>query len=252
MSRRLGQHFLTSPALLENIATAVCPDECDTVLEIGPGKGALTTYLLQRAGRVIAIEIDPVLAQYLRSKFRDERRLQIVEGDVLKTDLRQWGPVRVAGNLPYYITSAIIERVLALRPLLVAAVFLVQKEVGQRLTASPGTRDYGYLSIQTQLLSMPEMLFAVPAAAFHPPPKVESAVVRLLPRAELSVPDVGGFLRFAGMCFRQKRKTLRNNLLAAYGSELVDQLPEGRKRAEQLTLENLIELHARLPRVRPL
>ncbi len=224
----------------------MCPEECDTVLEIGPGKGALTTYLLQRAARVIAREIDPVLAQYLRSKFRDEPRLQIVEGDVLKTDLRQWGPVTVAGNLPYYITSAIIERVLALRPLLLAAVFLVQKEVGQRLTASPGTRDYGYLSIQTQLLSMPEMLFGVPAAAFHPPPKVESAVVRLVPRAELSVPDVGGFLRFAGMCFRQKRKTLRNNLLAAYGNHLVDELPEGRKRAEQLTLENLIGLYARL------
>ena len=246
MSRRLGQHFLTRQSVLENIALAACPDGCDTVVEIGPGKGALTTHLLQRATRVIAIEIDPVLVQYLRSKFRAENRLQIVEGDVLKTDLRQWGPVTVVGNLPYYITSPIIERVLSLRPLLLSAVFLVQKEVGQRLTASPGTRDYGYLSIQTQLLSTPEMLLGVPAAAFHPPPKVESAVVRLLPRAELSVPDVGGFLRFAGMCFRQKRKTLRNNLLAAYGKELVDDLPEGRKRAEQLTIENLAALYARL------
>ncbi len=106
--------------------------------------------------------------------------------------------------------------------------------------------DYGYLRIQTQLLSTPEMLLGVPAAAFHPPPKVESAVVRLLPRAEFRVPDVGGFLRFAGMCFRQKRKTLRNNLLAVYGKELVDELPEGRKRAEQLTIENLAALYARL------
>ena len=250
MSRRLGQHFLTRQPILEQIATAACPaaneDSCQTVIEIGPGKGALTTHLLQRAARVVAIEIDPVLAQYLRSKFREEERLQIVEGDVLKTDLRQWGPVFVAGNLPYYITSPIIERVLALRPLLQQAVFLVQKEVGQRLTAVPGTRDYGYLSVQTQLLSAPEMLFEVPAAAFHPPPQVVSAVVRLVPRGQLSVCNVGGFLRFAGMCFRQKRKTLRNNLLGGYPKELVDNLPEGGKRAEQLTVENLIALYARL------
>ena len=250
MSRRLGQHFLTRQPILEQIAAAACPaaheDSCQTVIEIGPGKGALTTHLLHRAGRVIAIEIDPVLAQYLRSKFRDEERLQIVEGDVLKTDLRQWGSVAVVGNLPYYITSPIIERVLSLRPLLLRAVFLVQKEVGQRLTGVPGTRDYGYLSVQTQLLSTPEMLFVVPAAAFHPPPQVESAVVRLAPRAQLSVADVGGFLRFAGMCFRQKRKTLRNNLLGAYAKELVDILPEGGKRAEQLTVENLLALYARL------
>lgn len=246
MSRRLGQHFLTRQPVLENIAVAVCPEECETVVEIGPGKGALTTHLLRRAARVIAIEIDPVLSQYLRSKFREETRLQIVEGDVLKTDLRQWGPLSVAGNLPYYITSPIIERVLSLRPLLLSAVFLVQKEVAQRLTGLPGTRDYGYLSIQTQLLATPEVLFGVPAAAFHPAPKVESAVVRLRPRGELIVSDVSGFLRFAGMCFRQKRKTLRNNLLAVYGKELVDALPEGRKRAEQLTIENLVALHARL------
>ena len=250
MSRRLGQHFLTRQPILEKIAAAACPDadqdSCGTVIEIGPGKGALTTHLLQRAGRVIAIEVDPVLAQYLRSKFRDEERLQIVEGDVLKADLRQWGPVSVAGNLPYYITSPIIERVLALRPLLRQAVFLVQKEVAQRLTASPGTRDYGYLSVQTQLLSAPEMLFEVPATAFHPPPQVVSAVVRLVPRAQLRVSDVGGFLRFAGMCFRQKRKTLRNNLLAAYPKEIVDTLPESGKRAEQLTVEHLLELYARL------
>ena len=250
MSRRLGQHFLNRQPILEQIALAACPAAGEgsgqTVVEIGPGKGALTTHLLQRAERVIAIEIDPVLAQYLRSKFRDQERLLIVEGDVLKTDLRQWGPVVVAGNLPYYITSPIIERVLALRPLLLHAVFLVQKEVGQRLTAVPGTRDYGYLSVQTQLLSAPEMLFGVPAAAFHPPPQVDSAVVRLLPRAQLSVPDVGGFLRFAGMCFRQKRKTLRNNLVAVYGRDSVDNLPEAGKRAEQLSLDQLLSLHARL------
>src|SRR5205085_9032780 len=136
---------------------------------------------------------------------------------------------------PYYITSPIVDRVLSLGRLLRCAVFLVQKEVAQRLTAVPGSRDYGYLTVQTQLLSVPELLFTVPAAAFHPAPKVDSAVVRLWPGAEQPFPDPGAFLKFAGVCFRQKRKTLRNNLTAAYSKELVDGLPEAGKRAEQLS-----------------
>jgi 16S rRNA (adenine1518-N6/adenine1519-N6)-dimethyltransferase len=244
--RRLGQHFLARQSIIEGIAEAVCPEKCETVIEIGPGKGALTSHLIQHAARVIAIEIDPVLVQYLRSKFRDDTRLQIAEGDVLKTDLGQWGPVTVAGNLPYYITSPIVYRVLSLIPLLHRAVFLVQKEVAERLTATPGSRDYGYLTVQTQLLSVPELLFTVPAAAFHPPPKVDSAVVRLMPRTELPVPDPAAFLKFAGLCFRQKRKTLRNNLIGAYSKERVDGLPEAGKRAEQLSVTELIALYAKL------
>src|SRR5262245_29209843 len=150
MGRRLGQHFLARKSILERIAEAACPATTDTVVEIGPGKGALTSHLLGRASRVIAIEIDPVLAQYLRAKFRDEPRLTLIETDILKADLRQWGSVTVAGNLPYYITSPIIEKTLGLGPLLAHAVFLVQKEVAERLTASPGTRAYGFLSVQTQ------------------------------------------------------------------------------------------------------
>jgi 16S rRNA (adenine1518-N6/adenine1519-N6)-dimethyltransferase len=244
--RRLGQHFLTRQSVLEHIAVAVCPDNCDTVIEIGPGKGALTSHLLERSARVIAIEIDSVLVQYLRSKYRDDGRLQVVEADILKTDLTQWGPVAVAGNLPYYITSPIVHRVLSLGPLLQRAVFLVQKEVAERIIAVPGSRDYGYLSVQTQLLSIPELLLTVPAAAFRPPPKVDSAVVRLMPRAELLIPDSTAFLKFAGLCFRQKRKTLRNNLIQAYAKERVDILPEAGKRAEQLSVEDLMSLYAKL------
>ena len=246
MPRRLGQHFLARQSVLDSVAAAACPDKCDTIIEIGPGKGALTTHLLGRASRVVAIEIDPVLVQYLRSKFRDESRLHLIEADVLKTDLAQWGAVTVAGNLPYYITSPILERVLSLGALLRRGVFLVQKEVGQRLTALAGSRDYGYLTVQTQLLSKPEMLFIVPAAAFRPPPKVDSAVVRLIPHAEGLAPNSTEFLKFAGICFRHKRKTLRNNLLEAYPKEQVDNLPQVKKRAEQLSVAELLEIYRML------
>lgn len=220
----------------------MCPDKCELVVEIGPGRGALTTHLLEHAERVIAIEIDPVLVQYLRAKFRDEPRLEIVESDVLKADLSAWGPVAVAGNLPYYITSPIVEKVLGLRSLLQRAVFLVQKEVAERIATGPGSRDYGYLSVSTQFQAEAELLLTVPPGAFRPPPKVDSAVVRLTPRAALPVKNPDAFLRFAGLCFRQKRKTLRNNLLGAYDREVLDQLPQSGKRAEQLSIPELIGL----------
>lgn len=246
MRRKLGQHFLTRQPILEQISAAVSPDTCDTVIEIGPGKGALTTHLIARSKRVVAIEVDPVLSQYLRSKFRDQSHLEIIEGDILKTDLTQWGPVIVAGNLPYYIASPIIERVLSLGASLRYAVFLVQKEVAQRLIGSPGSRDYGYLSVQTQLLSRPELLFTVEASAFHPPPKVESAVVRLTPLPKAPVANTQDFLRFAALCFRQKRKMLRNNLAGAYDRAVVDSLPEGTKRAEQLSIPELVSVYRKL------
>ncbi|MGA2598069.1 MAG: 16S rRNA (adenine(1518)-N(6)/adenine(1519)-N(6))-dimethyltransferase RsmA [Bryobacteraceae bacterium] len=242
MGRRFGQHFLARQSVLERIARAACPEHCDLLLEIGPGRGALTLHLLEHASRVVAIEIDPVLVQYLRSKFRERQNLEIVDNDILKADLSSYGPLTVVGNLPYYITSPIIQKVLALGPQLAHAVFLVQKEVAERLTASPGTRDYGYLSVQTQLLSKAELLFTVPAAAFRPPPKVDSALVRLTPRPELPVADPAAFLQFASAAFHQKRKTLRNNLLGSYEKDILDALPETKQRAEQLSINELIAL----------
>jgi 16S rRNA (adenine1518-N6/adenine1519-N6)-dimethyltransferase len=237
--QKLGQHFLIKGSVLERIAAAACPQREDLVLEIGPGRGALTEKLLQRAERVIAIEIDPYLAGRLRGRLAAE----VIEADVLATDLAQWGRAAIAGNLPYYITSPIVEKVLRLD--FKRAVFLVQKEVAERLVAQPGSRDYGYLTVHTAVFARARMLFEVKPAAFHPPPKVDSAVVLLEPRLPL-MDDPAGFLAFAARCFRQKRKTIRNNLAGVYGKAVVDAWPEAGLRAEQIAVERLVELYGRV------
>lgn len=204
---------------------------------------------MQCADHVSAIEIDNVLVHYLRQKFQEAisaGRLDVIEGDVLATDLAALAErPTIVGNLPYYITSPILEHVFAFSGAWRSAVFLVQAEVAHRITAVPGTRDFGYLSVMVQAQAHAELLFAVPRDAFRPPPKVESAVVRLTPR-DAAMADLPGFLKFAQTCFRQKRKTLRNNLLAVYGTDRVGALPEARLRAEQLSVDQLIALHRSL------
>ncbi len=243
--QRLGQHFLNSRNTLERLAAAACPDREPRVIEIGPGRGALTEFLLRRANRVVAIEVDPVLAQGVRRRFADSPGLAVVEADVLETDLAQWGPAVVAGNLPYYITSPILEKLFALGPLLVRAILLMQKEVAERLTARPGTRDYGWLTVLANLHTRPELLFTVPPGAFSPPPKVESAAVRLTPVPPIPDLPTAAFLEFVSRAFRHKRKTLRNNLAPFYGPQIAE-WPEARLRAEQLSLEQFAELYRRL------
>jgi 16S rRNA (adenine1518-N6/adenine1519-N6)-dimethyltransferase len=246
VGRRLGQHFLHNREILERIAGAACPDREPLVIEIGAGKGALTKHLLPRADRVVAIETDPALVEFLGQRFPESTGLTLIRGDVLKSDLTQWGPAVVTGNLPYYITSPILAKVLALGPRLRRAVFLVQREVAQRLTASPGTRDYGFLTVRTRLFATPEVLFTVKPGAFRPPPKVESAVIRLEPRGSESRPEVDDldrFLDFVLQCFRQKRKTIRNNLAGDWPRDVLDSIPETGRRAEELTLEEFVSLY---------
>ena len=248
MPRRLGQHYLIRGSVLERIAAALCPiPEESLVIEIGPGKGALTERLLRRAERVIAIEVDPALVEYLSLKFGGNSGLTVLQADVLGVDLAQWGPAAIGGNLPYYITGPILERFAQAAHSALRGVFLVQKEVAQRITAAPGTRDYGYLSVQMQITALAELLLVVPPQAFHPPPKVDSAVVRLTPydrAAQLGITDLPGFLQFVGLCFRHKRKTLRNNL--AYEYPGVSTLPQSGLRAEQLSVEEFADLYRAL------
>jgi 16S rRNA (adenine1518-N6/adenine1519-N6)-dimethyltransferase len=238
--QKLGQHFLTRGSVLERIARAACPDREPLVVEIGPGRGALTTHLLARADRVIAIEIDRGLAQRLAQTVGHAAagNLEVVEANALEIDLAQWGPATITGNLPYYAATAILERVMA----------LTQKEVAERITASPGSRAYGYLSVAMQLSADIELLFEVSPAAFHPPPKVDSAVLRFVPHdraAEMGIADRLDFLRFVALCFRQKRKILRNNLAAKYGAA-VDAWPEVMVRAEQIGIPVFAAMYRRL------
>jgi 16S rRNA (adenine1518-N6/adenine1519-N6)-dimethyltransferase len=241
--QRLGQHFLIKGSALERIAAAACPSHEDLVVEIGPGRGALTEKLLRRAARVVAIELDPDLAAHLRLKFAGEPGLEIVEGDALATDFCRWAGAPVAGNLPYYAATPIIERTIRLP--IPRAVFLIQKEVADRLVAQPGTRAYGLLTVATAIFASSRMLFEVKPSAFRPPPKVDSAVVLLQPHAPL-IPNADAFLSFAANCFRHKRKTLRNNLAEIYGKDVVDDWPEAALRAEQIGPEKLVEIFGRV------
>jgi 16S rRNA (adenine1518-N6/adenine1519-N6)-dimethyltransferase len=241
---KLGQHFLIRGSVVERIARAACPQREPLIVEIGPGRGALTAKLLERADRVVAVELDSYLAEHLRSKFASEPRLQIVEQDVLATDLAQWGRVAIAGNLPYYIASPIIERVARIEP--PRAVFLIQNEVAERMVAQPGSRDYGFFTVEVGARMDVRLLLRVKPAAFHPQPKVDSAVVLLEPRREpLDVGDIDDFLNFAGQCFRHKRKTIRNNLAESYGREALDSWPEAGLRAEQLSLGQFAAFYSR-------
>ncbi len=216
----------------------------DLVVEIGPGRGALTEKLLRRAARVVAIEIDSTLVEHLRARFAGEPRLEVVHADVLDTDLSRWGRAPVAGNLPYYITSPILEK--AVRLDVPRAVFLIQKEVAERLVAQPRHREYGYLTLQTAMFADTRLLFEVKPGSFRPPPQVDSAVVLLTPHMrDLGVGDREAFRRFLSQCFRQKRKTLRNNLAGTYGKEMIDAWPEAGLRAEQITLEQFAEMYKR-------
>jgi 16S rRNA (adenine1518-N6/adenine1519-N6)-dimethyltransferase len=233
---KLGQHFLRDEQAARRIVEALGNVSQTTVLEIGPGNGALTALLVRRARRLIAIEIDKVLAAQLRMQFATADNIEVIEGDVLSIDLDtifgpkpgtsrpglEWKPepVDLVGNLPYFLTSDILLRLFEYRRYFRQMVIMVQREVAERISAKPGTRDYGLLSATAQLYTKTERLFTLPPAAFNPPPKVHSSVLRLTvaPQLEKLGVQEGPFIDFLKLSFGQKRKTLWNNLKSQYES----------------------------------
>ena len=211
--KSLGQHFLTDHAILERIATAVGATREDTVVEVGPGRGALTQHLIDKVGRLVAIEYDRALAARLRDRYADNATVHVVEADVLAAPLATVAGTDdylLVGNVPYYITTPILFH--ALRPPRARrSVFLVQKEVADRLAAAPGTRSYGALSVNVQAVATVERLFRVSAGAFHPPPRVDSAVVRVEPRPDpvIRSDEEEKFRAFVQAAFGFRRKQMR-------------------------------------------
>jgi len=257
---KLGQHFLTSQDAAARIVDALGDVSQRTVLEIGPGRGILTSLLAQRARRLIAVELDRVLAAQLRLKFGMTRNVEIIEADILAIDFDSlFGPkpglgrpgieikpqaIQVVGNLPYYITSDILLRLFEFSKYFESVVIMVQREVADRIAAEPGGRDYGLLSATAQLYARVEKLFTLPPGAFAPPPKVYSTVLRLTiaPRQEELGVAGDGFVDFLRLSFGQKRKTLWNNLKTRFAEkELKRALSEAKVkpsvRAETLSLE---------------
>ena len=209
--KRFGQHFLTDRRSLERIVEALQPDPNDTVVEIGPGKGALTDILATTCRRLIAIEIDRDLVASLRERLPTPTVVEVVEGDALEVN---WGALAgesylLAGNLPYYITTPLIFRILE-SPRPRRAVVLVQREVADRLAAAPGSSDYGALSVNVQIAASVTVIGRVSAGSFHPKPNVDSAIVLLTPRAEplLGASEEKPFRTFVQAAFGMRRKTM--------------------------------------------
>ncbi len=210
--KRFGQHFLRDRAVLARIADALQLTGSETVVEIGPGRGALTDLLAPRARRLVAVEIDRDLAAHLRARYAADPHVEVLEADVLRVALGEVaGPDYVlAGNVPYYITTPILFHALA-PPRPARAVYLVQREVAERLTAAPGTKEYGALGVNVQAVARTELISRVPPGAFVPAPKVDSAVIRVTPRADpvVAPDDERRYRRFVQAAFALRRKQLR-------------------------------------------
>lgn len=213
--KSLGQHFLTDRRILERIANGAELTGRETVLEIGPGRGSLTEFLVPRASRLVLIEYDRALAAILREKYASTPSVEVVEADVLSVDLGAvaGGPYSLVGNVPYYITTPILFHALrAPRP--ERAVYLVQREVAERIVAEPGSKEYGALSVNVQAVAKARLLFRVAPGAFQPPPKVDSAVVRIEPRPDpvIDARHESAYRRFVQDAFGMRRKQMRRVL----------------------------------------
>jgi len=223
--KHLGQNFLYDPIILNRIIQASGLSSDDTVVEIGPGPGRLTRLLADKAIKVIAIELDDKLFERLRAEFVGYRNVELVHADVLKFPFEDLGDFRVVANIPYYITTPIIFRLLDAKKDLKSMTLTIQKEVAERIVASPGGKDYGVLSIMVQYYARTELKFIIPKEAFSPVPKVDSAVVHfeILGKPMVSVKDEALFFRLIRTAFSQRRKTLSNSL-KSLGTDIKDRL----------------------------
>ena len=213
--KRFGQHFLTDKSVLAAIAASVAPQPGDTIIEIGPGRGVLTDELARFSNDLVAIEIDHLLSEQLKKRYESNLRVKVIEADVLDVGLSSLStaPFVVVGNVPYYITTPILFHVLQ-RPLPRHIVLLVQREVAERIVASPGSKQFGALSVNVQVAATAEIIRHVPPGAFSPPPKVDSAIVRITPRASSLVSDdeADRFRPFVQGLFGMRRKQIGNVL----------------------------------------
>jgi 16S rRNA (adenine1518-N6/adenine1519-N6)-dimethyltransferase len=246
--KQLGQHFLHDAGIVDRIVRAVDPKPGDALVEIGPGQGAITFPLLRRHGALTVIEFDRDLITPLSEAAHGLGDLTIVHKDVLKVDFGKLAgeqPIRLVGNLPYNISTPILFHVLEHAEAIVDMHFMLQKEVVERMGADPGSKTYGRLSVMLQAVCTVEPLFGVPPGAFRPPPKVDSAVVRLRPRpaGELGVGDAALFERVVREAFGQRRKTLRNALQLVCDAAAIEAAglrPDAR--AEQVPVQGFINL----------
>lgn len=238
--KSLGQNFLRDESVVRRIVDALDLTERDTVVEIGPGTGALTRHLIERAGRIIAVEFDRDLITGLEREFGRSGKFELVNADALQLDLDRLSDdkVKVIGNLPYNVATPILQRLAAQRENLAAMVLMFQREVVERITAEPGTKQRGYLSVLSQNAFAAEKLFDVAPTAFAPVPKVWSSVVRFIPKP--ATPDEAVFLRLVSIAFAHKRKTLLNNLKVSvpHATDAIAAAGiDGIRRAETLSLD---------------
>ena len=244
--KRFGQNFLHDANIIRRIVDAIHPAPDDLMVEIGPGQGALTDPLLKHLQHLHVIELDRDLIPVLRERFAPNG-LEIHEADALKFDFRtlfQEQPLRVVGNLPYNISTPLLFHLLGYQQNIRDMHFMLQLEVVDRLSARPGNKDYGRLSVITQYYCQVDKLFPVPPGAFNPPPKVMSAIVRLIPRpCPWQAQDTDLFEKVVKTAFAQRRKTLRNNLKQILDPALLDQLDiDLSLRPEQVSLQEFVKL----------
>lgn len=245
--KHLGQNFLFDPSILTRIVEAAGITAADTVVEIGPGHGSLTKLLARTARKVIAIELDPELYQKLSEDPLLPNNVTLVFNDALKYRYEELESFKVVANIPYYITTPLIFRLLDAKKHITSMTFTIQREVAERIVASPGTKDYGALSIGVQFYATPRIEFIVPRGAFRPIPKVDSAVVhiQILDKPRVEVRDEKLFFKIVKTAFAQRRKTL-SNALKPLSKDIREMLAEAGidpiRRAETLSIEEFAKL----------